>query len=1269
MPQHQMDNWLEKELSGGRYRITSKLGQGGMGAVYRAWDRNLKIDVVIKIPLQEIPDDEEFAVRFAREVSSLVQLAHPHIVKISDVGEHQGHPFAVMQFLSGGSLEDRRPCNSPGHYQPQNPLTLKGWLCPIADALDFVHRQSAVHRDVKPANILFDAHSHAYLSDFGIARFIASSRESTSRRPKTITGAGIVIGTPEYMAPEIIRGKPFDGRADQYSLAVMVFELLAGRRPFEAQEVTELFVKHSIEEPPLLNSVNPRISEGLSAIVGKGLAKDPDRRFSTCREFADAVLAALGRRAATGSTLHDKTTGSTRRKAVVAAKREKVPTKLGHPPGNPQRTPRIFGAAGLGCAGGFLLVLFAALFLAANRAGTLRLIIGNAAGGALDVRIDGDPVPVASIDDSISLAPGSHDLLIISPGHKALRRSFEVNSGEATVVKIDLEPKSASQLTSDESTEGQPLAEPDRPTVAVQGADGRHAPPDAGSSSSITAQRPPIVLVIDETESGREGVSITFTGRVSELGTESQLLGIEVDYGDGSDLERYELGDAHSFEFPHVYESPGEYELAVSVNSVTRRETTSSRVISIGSLTAPPSMAVREEMRTTLRSRYSGEYAAATTLESHAEWARQLVNLSRQSRPGSVDRYVLLEEAIDQAASACSAETALQAIKDMESYFAVSGFLLKAAVMERIAESAETTIDKVSLARTAAELAEEAAESGDSLAARSLLYSADRASFNSEEKASPERSEQWIAKIDEAERHRQEVENARAALRKNPLDPPANGVVGRHLCYVKGNWAAGLSFLARAADGDDCLAAAAELRLAKSISEQVRIADRWMEIAAGRPSDWNVAQREHALHLYQSLLPKVTGSVRSRIQTIVDEHESSPDDSRSAAIRVTDPDGPSAMLPVVAGYGDNVVMAWQQTNPSSGKPEIVARLLDAAGNIRIREIPVDGVTREIPERPSVSVGQDGSFVVVWEQNDRDGGTGGIFGRRFRANGRALGKPFRVNTFLKGSKSQPAIAHGGNGRFVVAWTSGLQISQDDVFARIFTLNAGVSGNEIPCHVSTALDQNMPAVAMTTQGSFMVAWVQSLYSGASNICCRAFDLTGRPIGNEVVANIRTDDNPGGTMSTPAICTDGGGRFLLAWTDFDDMKPRDGDGSGVFARFFDVQGRPTGDDFQVNRTIAGSQADPSVCLLQNRSAIVVFASGKGRSSVIVGRQFDSTGMPLGKEIPLSNAEDGEVQGPKIAAVQGDETVIVVWSVVSADGKQSLRSRLVPVSEFTSE
>ncbi|HVA51053.1 MAG TPA: protein kinase [Pirellulales bacterium] len=293
--------WVGTTLSGGRYRIIAKLGEGGMGVVYRAWDENIANDVVVKAPRRSMMDDPGFAARFKGEMRSLIDLPHPHIVKLSDMGEHDGLPFAVMQFLPGGSLEDRA-YDREGKPRPMPVSSLSGWLPHVAKALQFMHGKNFIHRDVKPGNILFDAQGNAYLSDFGAYKALAGGEAAA----KAHTGTGMVLGTPHYMAPELARGEEVDGRIDQYALAVTVYEVLSGQKPFDGPNGLAIMFQHVNQAAPPLDSVAPGIPRVLAEAVLRGMDKDPGNRFKSCTAFAGAALAGLS-----GATAPPRPAGGT----------------------------------------------------------------------------------------------------------------------------------------------------------------------------------------------------------------------------------------------------------------------------------------------------------------------------------------------------------------------------------------------------------------------------------------------------------------------------------------------------------------------------------------------------------------------------------------------------------------------------------------------------------------------------------------------------------------------------------------------------------------------------------------------------------------------------------------------------------------------------------------------------------------------------------------------------------------------------------------------
>jgi eukaryotic-like serine/threonine-protein kinase len=287
------DDWIGREIANARYKILGRIGQGSMGQVYLAHDHNLETDVVLKFPVaaDKGSQGDEFLDRFAREIRSLVQLSHPHVVKVIDVGDLDGHPFVVMEHLAGGSLKDRMLADGRGECQPMPLHSLKEWLVEVAKALDFVHAQRHIHRDVKPANILFDRHGNAYLGDFGIIKALAT--EESDWRGNSLTAPGFLVGTPNYVAPEIVMGRPFDGRVDQYSLAMTVHEVLSGINCMEGPTPSATVVNQTMVVPPALTELIPGIPARLSDAILRGLAKDPAARFPSCvamaREILDAV--------------------------------------------------------------------------------------------------------------------------------------------------------------------------------------------------------------------------------------------------------------------------------------------------------------------------------------------------------------------------------------------------------------------------------------------------------------------------------------------------------------------------------------------------------------------------------------------------------------------------------------------------------------------------------------------------------------------------------------------------------------------------------------------------------------------------------------------------------------------------------------------------------------------------------------------------------------------------------------------------------------------
>jgi hypothetical protein len=258
----------------GTYLVRQKLGEGGMGTVYLAHDENLGRPVVVKVPHPRFFGEEGFRDRFMREIAELVRLEHPHIARILARGEHDGLPFFVLQYLGGGSLEGK--LNSRGG-RPMSSEEVLGFAEIVAETLDFVHGRGVVHRDVKPANILFSETGHVFLSDFGVAKALAADGG--------ITGTGVMVGSPRYMAPEQGRGGDIGPAADQYALATMIYEALTGVPPFTGDTPIAILLRKVQEEPADLRELLPRIPRAASRAVMRALSREPSARFPSCEAF------------------------------------------------------------------------------------------------------------------------------------------------------------------------------------------------------------------------------------------------------------------------------------------------------------------------------------------------------------------------------------------------------------------------------------------------------------------------------------------------------------------------------------------------------------------------------------------------------------------------------------------------------------------------------------------------------------------------------------------------------------------------------------------------------------------------------------------------------------------------------------------------------------------------------------------------------------------------------------------------------------------------
>jgi eukaryotic-like serine/threonine-protein kinase len=261
----------------GRYRVLSRLGSGGMADVYLAEDTQLGRKVALKLLYRRFAEDSEFVERFRREASSAAGLQHPNIVGIFDRGEWDGTYYIAMEYLEGRTL--KQLIREHGAMPPDlaTDITIQ-----VLRAARFAHKRGVVHRDIKPHNVILDEEGRAKVTDFGIARAGASD----------MTETGSIMGTAQYLSPEQAQGQPVSPRSDLYSIGVMLYELLTGRVPFDAESPVAIAVRHVSDRPVPPAELNPAIPPALEAVVMKALEKDPARRFADADDFIAALEAA-----------------------------------------------------------------------------------------------------------------------------------------------------------------------------------------------------------------------------------------------------------------------------------------------------------------------------------------------------------------------------------------------------------------------------------------------------------------------------------------------------------------------------------------------------------------------------------------------------------------------------------------------------------------------------------------------------------------------------------------------------------------------------------------------------------------------------------------------------------------------------------------------------------------------------------------------------------------------------------------------------------------
>jgi predicted Ser/Thr protein kinase len=314
----------------GPYRIVAPLGEGGMAAVYKAYQANMDRYVALKVLPRHFASDPQFVARFEQEAKVLAKLRHPHILPVHDYGESDGYTYLVMPFIESGALINLL------RGEPLPLSKIEKFIHQVGDALDYAHSQGIIHRDVKPSNVLVDERENCMLVDFGIAKIV----EGTAN----LTQTGGILGTPAYMSPEQGRGEAVDHRIDIYALGVILYEMATGRVPFKAETPIAVLVKHMTDPLSPPRKVNPDLPPAVEQVILKAMAKNPADRFATAGELVAALSAAVSNSPAPEPMTADRTVAAKKKPTLAAApdKTEGLSAKA------QPRYVWLLGAAGVG---------------------------------------------------------------------------------------------------------------------------------------------------------------------------------------------------------------------------------------------------------------------------------------------------------------------------------------------------------------------------------------------------------------------------------------------------------------------------------------------------------------------------------------------------------------------------------------------------------------------------------------------------------------------------------------------------------------------------------------------------------------------------------------------------------------------------------------------------------------------------------------------------------------------------------------------------------
>src|SRR5579862_2369553 len=855
------------------FDILEIVARGGMGYVFRARQTPLNRTVALKILAPELAASESFRNRFDREAKILASLNHPNIVQVFDFGREGELLFLAMEHVEGTDLQtifDKTP--------KLDRLRLLSIVRDVARGLRCIHEAGLVHRDIKPANILITASGQAKIADFGIA----IEAQETQR----LTETGTFVGTPHYVSPEHVQAKRLDGRSDLYSLGCILYQGLSGRTPFSAASPTALLLKHVQEPPPAMWKSATDIPPALGELVRKLLAKNPAAR----PDSAAAVERELDRMIQGLSSWQ-----SLEEPAPVAEPAVEVPAATGW-------ASRWKLLAAIGAAGLILIPVGVLVFPGKRDPAPTEPLVRSAPGipaprGEAPPKSEDPPEPAPVLKPPVpaevpppAAAPevpaGTAELLALSPPDRRRRLEFfesVINLAGVATIYSDLKGMSdeAAWLRRTMTQTRDKV----RTLVEIMRREGQNATLDD-------------LLLPGDTMIAFDGQSLEKIGKESSIA----LLGTfvaKVKAGSrvrvavtrqGSTEELVIRFDERPKDLLNIVQIvgliPGQEVVAAPVAPAAPTSPVPSAVpvpapASKGpalpvepAAPAPPSVplkrqaapeaGVQKDAEKLIHDIFKEDYAKKTPLDK-LSLAKKLLKHALEAKESGGDTFILLRESRDLASQFGDTETALKAVQEMARRYEINETEATLAMLSTALKSVRMPEEFVLLARAYVLLADEAMAKEDFEAAEKAVAAGGQAARKGKDIPLVARLEAKGRECAELKGRSEKNRRAREALARNPNDTDARNTLGQHLCFVRGDWEAGLEHLAKGSLPGLKSAAEKDLLKPADPADQVATGDLWWELAEKEKGKVQDSLRHRAAYWYDLALPQLTGIVQTKV--------------------------------------------------------------------------------------------------------------------------------------------------------------------------------------------------------------------------------------------------------------------------------------------------------------------------------------------------------------------------------------------------------------------